>query len=35
MALPKTEIEKLIISSIPDASVEIKDLWGTIIIIQR
>ncbi len=28
MALPKTEIEKLIISSIPDASVEIKDLMG-------
>ena len=28
MALPKTEIEKLIVSSIPDASVEIKDLMG-------
>ena len=28
MSLPKEEIEKLIISSIPDASVEIKDLMG-------
>ena len=28
MGLPKFEIEKLITSSIPDASVEIKDLMG-------
>ena len=28
MALPKNEIEKLIISSIPDATVDIKDLMG-------
>ena len=28
MALPKEEIEKLITSSIPDASIEIKDLMG-------
>ena len=28
MALPKEEIKKLIISSIPDASIEIKDLMG-------
>ena len=28
MALPKKEIEQLIIASIPDASIEIKDLMG-------
>ncbi|RPH02508.1 MAG: BolA/IbaG family iron-sulfur metabolism protein [Candidatus Pelagibacter sp. TMED153] len=28
MALPAEEIKKLIISSIPDASIEIKDLMG-------
>ena len=28
MALPLEEIKKLIISSIPDASIEIKDLMG-------
>ncbi len=28
MALPVEEIKKLIISSIPDASIEIKDLMG-------
>ena len=28
MPLPKKEIEKLIIDSIPDATVEIKDLMG-------
>ena len=28
MALPIEEIKKLILSSIPDASIEIKDLMG-------
>ena len=28
MALPKEEIKKLIVSSIPDATIEIKDLMG-------
>tara|TARA_B100000575_G_C22747811_1_gene446507 strand:+ start:386 stop:616 length:231 start_codon:yes stop_codon:yes gene_type:complete len=28
MALPKNEIEKLILESIPDAEIEIKDLMG-------
>jgi len=33
MALPIEEIKKLILSSIPDASIEIKDLMGRYIII--
>ena len=28
MALPREEIKKLILSSIPDASIEIKDMMG-------
>ena len=34
MSLPIEEIKKLIISSIPDASIEIKDLIGDKITIQ-
>ena len=32
MPIPKEEIKKLIISSIPDANIEIKDLMGDRII---
>ena len=35
MPLPIEEIRKLIIESIPDATIEIKDLWVTTIIMKQ